>query len=94
MSDSAPLAESYHPIIFKTAGYHNCLLNNSIKLSERNLWLDCKPGEAVFGSGIGDRRVDVCSGLSSSLFFSLGFFFSFCGSPLRPTFYRRVLNAE
>lgn len=30
---------------FKCPGYHNCLLNNSINLSERNLWLDCKPGE-------------------------------------------------
>lgn len=29
---SVCLAEPYHPIIFKTVGYHNCLLNNSIKL--------------------------------------------------------------
>lgn len=31
VSDNAPLAESYRSIIFKTLGYHNCLLNNSIK---------------------------------------------------------------
>lgn len=39
---SVSLAEPYHPIIFKTVGYHNCLLNNSIKLGRFNLCLGSK----------------------------------------------------
>lgn len=40
------LAEPYHPIIFKTVGYHNCLLNNSIKLWSCNLCLGSKLSSA------------------------------------------------
>lgn len=39
----------------KRSGYHNCLLNNSINLSECNLWLDCKPGETLLNSQIGAK---------------------------------------
>lgn len=43
---SVSLAEPYHPIIFKTVGYHNCLLNNSIKLWRCNLCLGSKLSSA------------------------------------------------
>ncbi len=43
---SVSLAEPYHPIIFKTVGYHNCLLNNSIKLRKCNLCLGSKLSSA------------------------------------------------
>lgn len=43
---SVCLAEPYHPIIFKTVGYHNCLLNNSIKLWSCNLCLGSKLSSA------------------------------------------------
>lgn len=43
---SVSLAEPYHPIIFKTVGYHNCLLNNSIKLWRCNLCLCSKLSSA------------------------------------------------
>lgn len=39
-------AEPYHPIILKTVGYHNCLLNNSIKLWRCNLCLGSKLSSA------------------------------------------------
>lgn len=40
------LAEPYRPIIFKTVGYHNCLLNNSIKPWRCNLCLGSKLSSA------------------------------------------------
>lgn len=40
------LAKPYHSIIFKTVGYHNCLLNNSIKLWSCNLCLGSKLSSA------------------------------------------------
>lgn len=40
------LAEPYRPIIFKTVGYHNCLLNNSIKPRRCNLCLGSKLSSA------------------------------------------------
>lgn len=43
---SVSLAGPYHPIIYKTEGYHNCLLNNSIKLWRCNLCLGSKPSSA------------------------------------------------
>lgn len=56
----------YRPIIYKTEGYHNCLLNNSIKQWRRNLCLGSKLSSAL------DAEIEKISAATPSIYFFTG----------------------
>lgn len=65
---SVSLAEPYHPIIYKTEGYHNCLLNNSIKVWRCNLCLGSKLSSAF------DAEIEkINTAATYGIYFARGF---------------------
>lgn len=63
---SVSLTGPYRPIIYKTEGYHNCLLNNSIKQWRRNLCLGSKLSSAL------DAEIEKISAATPSIYFFTG----------------------
>lgn len=65
------LLKPFFSIIFKTAGYHNCLLNNSIKRWSCNLWLGGKPSSTFHASRRKKKRFSDEFGKKKVIFFHL-----------------------
>lgn len=63
---SVSLTGPYRPIIYKTEGYHNCLLNNSIKQWRCNLCLGSKLSSAL------DTEIEKISVATLSIYFFTG----------------------
>lgn len=63
---SVSLTGPYRPIIYKTEGYHNCLLNNSIKQWRCNLCLGSKLSSAL------DTEIEKISVATPSIYFFTG----------------------
>lgn len=63
---SVSLMGPYRPIIYKTEGYHNCLLNNSIKQWRCNLCLSSKLSSAL------DTEIEKISIATPSIYFFTG----------------------
>lgn len=60
---SVNLTGPYRPIIYKTEGYHNCLLNNSIKQWRPNLCLGSKLSNAL------DAEIEKISAATPTIYF-------------------------